>query len=52
MVIEKQMEKRKLIKILQKILKTDHPLEFLLKLSEKELENLIALIRDRVEGDK
>jgi len=42
--------KEELIEILKRVLKTDSDLEFLLKLDEAELETLVAVIRDRVEG--
>lgn len=44
------MKKESLIEMLQRVLKTDADLEFLLKLEENELEILIASIRDRVES--
>ncbi len=44
------MTKEELIEILKRVLKTDSDLEFLLKLNEAELETLVAVIRDRVEG--
>lgn len=44
-----RMSKEKLIEILQRVLKTDVDLDFLLKLETKELETLVACIRDRVE---
>jgi hypothetical protein len=44
------MKKESLIEMLQRVLKTDADLEFLLKLEENELEILIASIRDRVEN--
>ena len=44
------MAKDKLIKILQGILKIDIDLIFLLQLKEKELETLVACIRDRIEN--
>ena len=39
-----------MIKVLQRVLKTDTDLEFLMKLDADELEMLIASIRDRVES--
>jgi hypothetical protein len=42
------MKKESLIEMLQRVLKTDADLEFLLKLTMSELESLIACIRDRV----
>ena len=44
------MTKEKLIEILNRVLKTESDLEFLLKLDETELETLVAVIRNRVEG--
>ena len=44
------MKKESLIEMLQRVLKTDADLEFLLKLEDNELEVLIASIRDRVEN--
>jgi len=44
------MKKETLIEMLQRVLKTDADLEFLLKLEENELEILIASIRDRIEN--
>lgn len=43
------MTKEKLIEIMQGILKTDVDLSFLLQLKERELETLIACIRERVD---
>lgn len=44
------MTKEELVKILNRILKTEADLEYLLKLEVDELESLVAIIRDRVEG--
>ena len=44
------MKKESLMKILQKVLRTDADLEFLTKLEANELEILVATIRDRVEN--
>ena len=43
------MTKEKLIEILNRVLKTESDLDFLLKLDETELETLVAIIRDRVD---
>jgi hypothetical protein len=43
------MKKDELIKILQKVLKTDAALDFLKKLEEREIETLVACIRDKVD---
>ena len=42
------MTKKELMEILRKVLNTDDKLDFLLRLSEEELESLVACIRDRV----
>ncbi|WP_300465353.1 DUF3944 domain-containing protein [Desulfobacula sp.] len=44
------MTKEELIEILKRVLKTESDLEFLLKLDESELETLVAIVRDRVDG--
>jgi hypothetical protein len=46
----KNMSKEELLKILQSLLKTDATLTFLLYLKKDELERLVAVVRDRVEG--
>ena len=43
------MTKDKLIEIIQGILETDVDLRFLLQLNERDLETLIACIRERVD---
>ena len=43
------MTKEKLIEIMQGILETDVDLSFLLQLKEKELETLVACIRERID---
>jgi len=45
------MEQKKLIEILKKMLKTERSLDFLSQIKKDDLENLIALIRDRLEND-
>ena len=44
------MQREKLLETLQRILKTDADLRFLLKLEEHEIETLIACIRERVDN--
>jgi hypothetical protein len=44
------MTKEEMITVLQRVLKTDADLEFLMKLDINELEILVASIRDRVES--
>ena len=43
------MTKEKLIEIIKKILNTDADLSFLMQLKVKELETLVACIRERVD---
>ena len=43
------VSKEELIKILQKILKTETNLDFLLDLNKEDLERLVAIIRGRLE---
>ena len=43
------MSKEKLIKIIQGILETDVDMSFLLQLKERELETLVACIRERID---
>ena len=44
-----QMTKEQLIEIINKLLETDADLDFLSKLSNSELETLVAAVRNRVE---
>ena len=43
------MKKAELIRIIQKVLETDATLDFLGKLEKKELETLVACVRDKVD---
>jgi len=43
------LSKEELIKILQKILKTETNLDFLLELKRKDSERLVAIIRGRLD---
>jgi hypothetical protein len=43
------MNKEVLIKILQKILKTETNLDFLLELKKDDLERLVAVVRGRLD---
>ncbi len=43
------MTKEQLIEIINKLLETDADLDFLSKLSNSELETLVAAVRNRVE---
>ena len=44
------MGKEDLLKILQTLLKTDAPFDFLRDLKKEDLEKLVVAVRDRVEG--
>jgi len=44
------MTKEELVRKIREILKTDNDLSFLLQLNKKEVETLIACIRDRVDN--
>lgn len=48
----KQMTKEQLIEIINKLLETDSDLDFLSKLSNFELETLVAVTRDRIENPR
>ncbi len=43
------MTKEELVEKIKELLKTDNDLDFLSELKEKELERLVACIRDRVD---
>jgi hypothetical protein len=43
------MTKEKLVKKIKELLRTDRDLSFLLQLEKKEIEKLLACIRDRVD---
>ena len=43
------MTKEKLVEIIRTLLKTDADLRFLLQLKEKDLEKLVASIRQRID---
>jgi hypothetical protein len=43
------MTKEELVQKIQELLNTDYDLNFLLELQTKEIETLVACIRDRVE---
>ena len=44
------LTKEKLVKIVRRILRTDHPLDFLMNLRKQDLETLAACIRERVDN--
>jgi len=43
------LTKEKLLNMIRNLLKTDHPLEFLMNLKKKDLEDLTACIRESVD---
>ena len=43
------MTKEKLVEKIRELLKTDNDLNFLLEMKNKDLESLVACIRDRVD---
>ena len=43
------MKKEKLVEKIKELLRTDRDLSFLLQLEKKEIEKLLACIRDRVD---
>lgn len=43
------MTKQRLIETIKRILNTEHDFDYLAKLTEAELETLVACIRDRVD---
>jgi len=44
--------KERLLQIIKKLLDSDLDLDFLLKLEQREIEQLIAAIRERVDGNQ
>ncbi len=44
--------KEKLIQIIGKLLRSDLDLDFLLKLEQREIEQLVAAIRERIDGNR
>ncbi len=46
----KPYDQNKLITILQGLLDTQEELDFLLKLKDKDLEKLVGIVRERVDG--
>jgi hypothetical protein len=47
--MEKDINKEKLVRIVQELLRTDQDLEFLTELKKEQLERLVACIRDRID---
>ena len=44
------MERKKLLTILQGLLNTQENLDFLLKLTVEDLEKMVGIVRERIEG--
>jgi len=44
--------KEKLLEMIRKLLRSDLDLAFLMKLNQKEIEQLVAAIRERVDGSR
>ena len=44
------MERKKLVTILQRLLDTQENLDFLLKLIVEDLEKIVGIVRERVDG--
>ena len=45
------MERKKLITILQGLLDTQENLDFLLKLTVEDLEKMVGIVREKVDGE-
>jgi hypothetical protein len=44
--------KETLLQMIKKLLRSDLDLDFLLKLEQREIEQLVAAIRERVDGNR
>jgi hypothetical protein len=44
--------KEKLLEIIRKLLQSDLDLTFLMKLEQREIEQLVAAIRERIDGNR
>ncbi len=44
--------KEKLLEIIRKLLRSDLDLTFLIRLEQRELEQLVAAIRERIDGNR
>jgi hypothetical protein len=47
--MDKDMNKEKLVRIIQELLRTDQDLDFLKELKKEDLERLVACVRDRID---
>ncbi len=46
------ISKEKLLEIVRKLLRSDLDLTFLMKLEQREMEQLVAAIRERIDGNQ
>ncbi len=46
------ISKEKLLDIVRKLLRSDLDLTFLMKLEQREMEQLVAAIRERIDGNQ
>ena len=46
------ISKEKLLEIVRKLLRSDLDLTFLMKLEQREMEQLVAAIRERIDGNR
>jgi hypothetical protein len=46
------ISKEKLLEIIRKLLRSDLDLTFLMKLEQREMEQLVAAIRERIDGNR
>jgi hypothetical protein len=49
--MEEKMTKEDLLAIMKKLLRTERPLDFLLRLDEEDVRTLIVCIRDRLDRE-
>jgi hypothetical protein len=47
--MDEDKNERKLVRIIQELLRTDQDLDFLADLKKEQLERLVACIRDRID---
>jgi hypothetical protein len=50
--ISENIPKEKLLQMIKKLLRSDLDLTFLLKLDQREIEQLVAAIRERVDANR
>jgi hypothetical protein len=49
LAMDEDKNERKLVRIIQELLRTDQDLDFLAGLKKEQLERLVACIRDRID---